>query len=265
MGWFDSLKQLFIGLIASERSLSNTARILEVPYGENVRELGGYRAEGGMTRRGRYLRSGSTERLNEEALRLLGKYGVTHVLDLRGSFERPEVSCRFAHHPGVVWLNVPLFGYDVSDPRLGRRNDFDDYLVESYLTMLANHGAVKRIIDFLARVPAGECALFHCAAGMDRTGVTAMLLLGAVGVGRRQIIADYAYSFGSIEEVDRAMDDPTYDGENIWNSVQSRISTMANVYDTLIEAYESVPKYLLACGVSPETLEVLRERFVVTE
>jgi protein-tyrosine phosphatase len=266
MGLIDWLKSLFERPVARRSVLRPDGdRILDVPSGENVRELGGYPALSGVTKSARYLRSGSTERLDEQDIRRLARYGVTHVLDLRGSFEAPERTCRYAQRHDTTWLNVPLFGYDLSDPKLShaaQRDDFHDYLIGSYLDMLANHEAIRQIIDFLAWVPEGECALFHCAAGMDRTGVTAMLLLGSVGVRRQQIIADYTYSFGSIAEVDRAVADPDYDGENVWNSIHGRMNTMTVVYDTLVKAYGSVDEYLLACGVTQETLDTLYERFV---
>ena len=263
MGWFDELFGKISNVTLPGRKRPDGVRVLDVPTGENVRELGGYQARDGVTRFGRYLRSGDTTYLSEKDLRMFERRGVTHVLDLRGSFERPEQTCTFAHRSGITWLNVPLFGYDVSDPKLQRdgEDDFSDYLVSSYLTMLANHEAVKQIIEFLAHVPEGECALFHCAAGMDRTGITAMLILGLVGVDRIQIIADYTYSFGSVEEADRAVRDPDYVDEG-WNSLAARRDTMATVYDTLLEAYGSVEEYLLACGVSADTMSLLRERLV---
>lgn len=263
MGWFDELFKKFSHVKLPLREKPDGVRVLDVPTGENVRELGGYQAKGGVTRFRRYLRSGDTGYLSEKDLRLFERMGVTHVLDLRGDFEKPAQTCAFAQRAGITWLNVPLFGYDVSDPKLQRDegDDYSDYLVDSYLTMLANHDAVRQIVTFLADVPEGECALFHCAAGMDRTGVTAMLLLGLVGVDRTQIIADYTYSFGSVAEVDRAVVDPDYVDEG-WNSIAARRDTMAAVYDRLIEAYGSVEDYLLVCGVSAETLALLKARLV---
>lgn len=263
MGWFDDLFKKFAGVGLPPIARPDGVRVLDVPSGDNVRELGGYQALGGVTRFGRYIRSGDTGYLSKEDIRLLEARGVTHVLDLRGSFERPFDTCAFADKAHIVWRNVPLFGYDVSDPKLRSNtgDDFNDYLVDTYLTMLANHDAVRRIIEFLANVPEGECALFHCAAGMDRTGITAMLLLGLVGVGRTQIIADYTYSFGSIAEVDRIVSDPDYVDDG-WNTMGARRDTMATVYDTLLSAYGTVENYLLECGVSKESLATLRERFV---
>ena len=41
---------------------------------------------------------------------------------------------------------------------------------------------------------AGEPTLFHCAAGKDRTGVVAALVLGLLGVDDEAIVADYMES-----------------------------------------------------------------------
>ena len=39
-----------------------------------------------------------------------------------------------------------------------------------------------QLVEFLAQAQRNECVLFHCAAGMDRTGVISLLLLGLCGV-----------------------------------------------------------------------------------
>ena len=44
-------------------------------------------------------------------------------------------------------------------------------------------------------------ALFHCAAGKDRTGVLAALLLGAVGVTRDEIVDDFMASAPVLDEI----------------------------------------------------------------
>jgi len=53
--------------------------------------------------------------------------------------------------------------------------DEGDYYAGVYLDMLANREAVRRMFAFMASVSEDGCVLFHCSAGMDRTGVTAML------------------------------------------------------------------------------------------
>lgn len=237
-------------------------RILDIASGRNVRELGGYDTPDGPTVFRRFLRSGSTEYLSRRDIDRLRDYGVTHVLDLRSPMESPERTCVFSRQRGVSWHNIELYGFDISDPRLASARTEDNWLVNSYLTMLANHDAVGQIMAVCARVPRDECLLFHCAAGMDRTGMTAMLLLGLVGVSRTQIIKDYGYSFATMREVDRAVDYGEFTDRNPWMTLGERLDAIATVYDGLIEAYGSVRDYLVACGVSETEFEFLRARLL---
>lgn len=62
--------------------------------------------------------------------------------------------------------------------------------------------------------PEHQPVLFHCTSGKDRTGVTAALLLSAVGVPREVIVQDYheSHAFGLshehlVETLDIAQDE----------------------------------------------------------
>ena len=98
--------------------------------------------------------------------------------------------------------------------------------------------------------------LYHCAAGMDRTGITSMLLLGLCGVDRTSIVADYTYSFASREEADAYI----YRGASpSFTTVDVLAKLMGRVYDGLLESYGSVEAYLLACGATKAQLARVRE------
>ena len=190
-----------------EASPTDGGRLL--PVGDNCRELGGYplpsavgRAPGATTLSHRFLRSGSTSTLSRKEAHYLREYGVTRVVDLRSTQECASSPDVFASYPGVTYTNVPLFGVNLHDPRLHLPGDTRDYLASGYLRMLDNHEAVRQIFSAFAEAAPEECVLYHCAAGMDRTGITSMLLLGLCGVGRTSIVADYTYSFASREEAD---------------------------------------------------------------
>lgn len=237
-------------------------RILDVPSAMNLRELGGYETPEGPTQAHRFLRCGSTRCLGHRDRAYLREYGLTHVLDLRGSGEAPEATCVYAHERGVVWKNVELYGQNLSDPAVVTAQGTLDYMAGGYWRMLANHGAIRNVMTFLADVPRKECALFHCAAGMDRTGIVAMLLLGSVGVSRTDIIKDYLYSYASVPEVDRFV----MTGETLRNSthvrLQGRQRTISGVYDALVDRYGDIAHYLLACGLSDDELAHLKARLI---
>ena len=222
-----------------------------LPVGDTCRDLGGYplpaglgRAAGATTLTHRFLRSGSTSTLSRKEAHYLHEYGVTRVVDLRSTSECASSPDVFASYTGVTYTNLRLPG------------DTRDYLASGYLRMLDNHEAVRRIFSAFAEAAPEECVLYHCAAGMDRTGITSLLLLGLCGVDRTSIVADYTYSFASRDEVDAYI----YQGVSpSFTTVDVLAKLMGRVYDGLLESYGSVEAYLLACGINKSQLTRVRE------
>ncbi|MBO7674172.1 MAG: tyrosine-protein phosphatase [Atopobiaceae bacterium] len=233
-------------------------RRLDLRTGFNVRELGGYAVERGATSWRRFVRSGSLDMLSPQDQERLYAYGVRLVLDLRGDHEVSVAPDKIARMPGVRFLHVPLYDIDLSDPSLEAVRD-DDFRTLGYLTMLANKDAIRRIFSFFATAEPQECVLFHCAAGMDRTGVTAMLLLGLAGASRERIVADYCYSFGSDAEVDASV----FGGKAPKRrELELRLEAIRTVLDRLRDGYGTVENYLLSCDVTREQLESVRSHLL---
>lgn len=242
--------------------LEPAGHILRLKTCPNLRDLGGYDTPDGPTRPRRYLRCGTTRSIGPGDLARLRLWGVRHALDLRSRGEAPEITCAFAHLPWARWANVPLFDYDMSAPQMLPVRDAGGYLTGGYLRMLSNAGPLRQVMAFLSLVADDECALFHCAAGMDRTGMVSMLLLGVAGVSRKQIIADYAYSFAPPEEVDAAVEAYVLLGDGARASsnpnLRTRISAIATVYDTVVEHHGSVRALLADAGVPAWQLDAVR-------
>ncbi|MBR1828536.1 MAG: tyrosine-protein phosphatase [Atopobiaceae bacterium] len=237
-------------------------RVLDVPSAMNLRDLGGYETPDGPTVARRFLRCGSTRCISQKDRSYLRSYGLTHVLDLRGSGESPELTCPYAREHDITWRNVTLLGQNLSDPAFAAAQQNMDYLSRGYLAMLENHETIRQAMAFLASVPFEECALFHCAAGMDRTGVVAMLLLGLAGVSRTDIVRDYLYSFASVREVDRFVAEGAAPESFAGSRLMGRLDTMGKVYDAVIESYVSFAAYLLACELTQAELDQLRRRLL---
>lgn len=233
--------------------------MLDVGY--NVRELGGYDTPDGPTQAHRFLRSGDTDMLSERDLAFFKDYGVRRVLDLRSASECKVAPDDLASQSWVTYRNVELYDFDLHDPAFDREREPRGFLASSYLTMLANHQAVRDMFAFFAEAKPDECVLYHCAAGMDRTGVTSMLLLGLAGVGRDHIIADYAYSYGMPSEVNGIVfgDRSTVRSRN---DISGALDTMGQVYDRVRAGYGSVRGYLTACGVTQAQLASVRAHLV---
>ena len=240
-------------------------RFLRLRSGYNVRELGGFATLTGLTRYHRFVRCGSTRSMTDDDLQRLCDWGVTRVVDLRSFGESPQMTCRFAKRDGILWSNVPLYDIDLSAPAMTPVRDVGSFFVAGYLNMLASHLSMRRLFAFLSEATPQECVLFHCAAGNDRTGVVSMLLLGLAGVSRRQIVADYGYSFGTIDEVDAALD--TY-GNPIAGATESyqlftRMNALACVYDTVVSEHGSIRAYLESCEIPGGKLDAVRDHLLL--
>ena len=118
-------------------------------------------------------------------------------------------------------------------------------------------GAVKVIAS-----PAGPPALFHCAAGKDRTGVLAALVLDSVGVEREAIVADFALTNERLERIGaRLRRMPTYSnytGKLATRDMGADPQTMTDVLEALDEEHGGAAAWLLANGLTTAELESLR-------
>jgi protein-tyrosine phosphatase len=115
----------------------------------------------------------------------------------------------------------------------------------------------------------GEHAVvFHCAAGKDRTGILAALLLTTLGVPDDVIVADYeisehalAPSFAWAEANDAAMAGQLAKLAP-WQH-RSSPERMQVFLDLLRDRHGSIDRYLTDAGLESEVFEWLRERLLV--
>jgi protein-tyrosine phosphatase len=160
---------------------------------QNFRDLGGYPTSGGgRTRWGRVFRSDSLHKLTAADLVAFEQLGLRVVYDLRGDAERetnpnPVDSIQLA----IVGRPPAPAGERRDLSELAATTDGEQMLRDVYLGMLVH--SAQLFGQLLAGLvgPEGLPAVFHCHAGKDRTGVTAALLLLALGVGRDEVLDDY--------------------------------------------------------------------------
>ena len=252
-------KQRWLELWLRDQEELEPDRKLKVESGFNVRELGGYLVDDGATSYRRFLRSGGRDMLSAQDQRRLYNYGVRMVVDLRGYHEVSIAGDKLSKMPEVRTLHAPLYDVNLSDPALERNDSDGSYWTLGYLTMLANHDVVRDVFSFFATASPDDCVLFHCAAGMDRTGMVGMLLLGLVGANREQVIADYLYSFAPIREVDAL----AYKGvKPVSYELDLRLEAITTVLDRLKEGYGTTESYLLSCGVTADELSAVRRHLL---
>jgi len=240
-------------------------RWIELEGAVNVRDLGGLPLRGGgVTRSGVLLRADTLQELTEADVERLLDWGVRTVLDLR----TPEEARREGRGPladrQLGYANLPFIPDAVvipDDPghTLVVAERSQQERVEHYLGYLDGAGpAVVAALDLLAR-PGDVPAVFHCAAGKDRTGVLAALVLELNGVERAAVIGDYARTNERLAAIlARLMRMPTYSRYTGTRDVQD-LACEPHVMEQLLERldteHDGAAAWARAGGLSEEALE----------
>lgn len=153
----------------------------------NLRDLGGLPTPGGVVRRGMLYRSDFPGFAVSDP-ETLARLGLRTVVDLRRSAEI-EFEC-------VPWADSGI-DHLVCALSAGRESSWHAKY-PAYLTHRPE--AVVDAVRTLMRDRARP-ALFHCAAGKDRTGVVAALLLDVLGVEDATIVADYVLTDHALADI----------------------------------------------------------------
>jgi protein-tyrosine phosphatase len=169
-------------------------RAISVAGLHNARDLGGLiRAGGGLTPVGIFFRSENLRAVTPEGWQQLHAVGIRTVIDLRQPVERHQVSYNAAERFTIVHVD-----HDGLDDHPDFWGDYwETGLVGTplyylpHLKRLPHRSAA--VLSAIARAPEGG-VLFHCAAGRDRTGIIAMLLLTVAAVAPGAIVDDYLES-----------------------------------------------------------------------
>jgi protein-tyrosine phosphatase len=242
-------------------------RLVPLDGPANFRDIGGYETDHGrMVRTGRLFRADSLSYMSDaDVLHVTEVLGLRTVVDLRASHEverfthgpLAELHVRVAHVPIVDETRRP----DVANPVDSAPTD-TMAIDEIYLLMLDRFGhRFAAVLDLISE-PDSQPAVFHCAAGKDRTGLVAMLILGVLGVDRDIIAADYALTDERMpvlmeRHLARADGDVALAevGRQRW-AIDA--AAMRTVVDHLVDAHGSVEGYLLAQGLPSAAIERLR-------
>ncbi|MCL1949469.1 MAG: tyrosine-protein phosphatase [Turicibacter sp.] len=166
----------------------------------NFRDLGGLTGHNGQkVKAKRLLRSADLVDLHpEDKSRLLEEFGLKQIVDFRST---PEVASRpNDHFEGVTShvINVLKDTEENMASQEGMTKHLDpakaDYFMEQVNRQLISlDSAINGYRQFFKACLSVEdgATLFHCAAGKDRTGFGAALLLKTLGVSDEEIFADY--------------------------------------------------------------------------
>jgi protein-tyrosine phosphatase len=238
----------------------------------NFRDLGGYEnGDGRSVRTGRVYRSDSLSYMTDaDVQHCVDDLGIHTVIDLRAGHEVDQ----FSHGPleatGVRFLHRPVVDetrreHIVRDPGAPAPELMSPAAI--YLMMLERFA--DRLTDVVRLIadPENHPVVFHCAAGKDRTGIVAALVLGVLGVDDETIVADYVVTADHMplmvqrhravaaeRGVDAEVGDPHFAAE---------ADAMRDVLRGLEDRYGGVEAYLVDQGLEPEAVATLRASLLI--
>lgn len=168
----------------------------------NFRDLGGHATDTGRTvRTGRVFRADGLHRLQPTDRVVLDELALRTVIDLRTPGEIEEWGHAPAEVTDAVVHHLPMLRTTWDREAVDHATDAVEFLSDRYRDML-DEG--PEAIATSLRLMADEDqhgVVFHCAAGKDRTGVLAAIVLALCGVDDDVIAADYAATAPAVERM----------------------------------------------------------------
>jgi protein-tyrosine phosphatase len=157
----------------------------------NFRDMGGYQSTLGKTVRwGQLYRSGHLARLAGDDWQRFLDLGIGTVIDLRYPFEI-ERRGRVPEAEGLAYHNLSIEHRPYNQATLGADVELVPFLADRYREVaLDGLVEIRTVLEVIAAAPGP--VVFHCAAGKDRTGLIAAMVLSMLEVPEDEIVADFA-------------------------------------------------------------------------
>ncbi|MGE0424656.1 MAG: tyrosine-protein phosphatase [Reyranellaceae bacterium] len=220
-------------------------RLIPIEGTSNVRCVGAYLTpDGRRVRRGLVYRSANLDALSAEGRARFDRLGLGTIVDFRGVNEAaaaPEFAPGVRVHAPIE----PTVADELRRRRETRPLDPDvarEVMEQTYRWYaLEQHGAFAKVFHRLLE-EGDKPLLFHCAAGKDRTGVAAALLLSLLGVPRDVVVEDYMLS--NAHYVPKALTISEFPDEVRAAIVKVQPSFLNAALDTIEGRWGGVDRYL---------------------
>lgn len=154
--------------------ISGKVRMIDIPDMRNVRDMGGWTADGGVVKYGMIFRGANPDDLKTKTA--FNALGIKRIIDIRTSTQINERQANMKVDFKSITKNFPASGYNLDNN---------------------NKAGVRAIME---AVVDGKVVYFHCQVGTDRTGTLAYLLEGILGLDKTSRYDDYELSYFYREE-----------------------------------------------------------------
>lgn len=166
----------------------------------NFRDLGGYRTADGLSVRWNLLyRSDALHKLTDGDLKKLAALGLDRIFDFRAEQETEHEPDRLPADLDIRLVKIPILDSSTQVWHNSREEfvknlknvDPVPYMIRTNVEFVTRFTPQFKLFLHEVLSASGRPVLFHCAAGKDRTGFAAAILLRILGVPQTVIMEDY--------------------------------------------------------------------------
>jgi protein-tyrosine phosphatase len=253
-----------------ESIIDDDRRVVPLFAVHNFRDLGGYPTVDGRETRWRTLfRADGLYRLTPDDAEHVVGLGVRTVIDLRTDNEVKHRG-RFpvADHD-VAYHHLPIIDATWGETSTLETDDTVEFLVWAYREMLAE--ASPRFADAMTLLADRDVppAVFHCAAGKDRTGILSALVLGSVGVPDDIIAADYGLTERAMQRLIVWAKEHQPELADVYAKMPARFAAadpraMKVILSDISTKHGTVRNFVREIGVGEETIGSLTRTLLVS-
>lgn len=222
---------------------------------KNTRDLGGYPTKNGVIKFNELYRSDNLKHLTKLDHKMISNLSIGHIIDLRHEVERKKDPSNLPDHMNLIEISLITDLYEATSESYYKTVKLN----ELYLKLLTHSQSV--ISEILIHIlNAKRPVLFHCTAGKDRTGLISMLLLGILGVGDQDIIANYEVS---ATYLNYRFDLYNINDENSKFLIESKASYMEKTLIDFYETFKSFENYFELIGISQELTHQFKNKMII--
>lgn len=208
--------------------------------------------------------------MDENSNAALAALGIALVCDMRADTERHYrpiehdayrraqlITCSIESSNADLWSKLEEPATSIKDVR--------QTMIEVYRRLPMEQSDIVR--DLIAGVAEGRTpVLFHCAAGKDRTGFAAAVLLAMLGVPDETIIEDYRLTESWITgQRDRFLRKKREEGKDdaIWQPLFTcDAAYLLTALDTIREEAGGIEAWLVRIGITPQQIDAARDHLL---
>lgn len=274
----------------ADKSYTIGERTLPVEGMNNLRDMGGYQAEGGKTVKwGMLYRSDHIYNATDAGVAYLKKLNINTIIDYRSDEEiskypnktideeikiyqldpvahAAELSAQFTSSKENEDIN--LINKIIEQKEKGALVNQADVVLEQYRTFANKENSKEAFGQMLVATasPDAPAVIQHCRGGKDRTGFGAMLVLGILGVKKEDLVKDYMLTEKNRQERNRVkmegykkLTDDKVVLDHLYSFIDTRSEFIAISIDTITEKYGSIEKYVIEeLGITRAMIDAMK-------